>query len=205
MKQAITAIFRFVLKISFQLAERQAKKENILVLSGHSAKYLTGNVLYLFLYLQKTNPAFRYFFFTKNRKEYRRLKRQYPEKILYAYHWNTFFILAKAKVLTVVTCIDDFFPYPLCKKKKIINLWHGTPIKNIGFLVPEVEEKPLVRFSEALQLFCVSSEFEGKIMQKAFRLPTQKIFVSGLPKNDYIGYDYSSFLKQHPFLAKKIE
>ncbi|UBM61659.1 CDP-glycerol glycerophosphotransferase family protein [Candidatus Sulfidibacterium hydrothermale] len=204
MEQFITLFLRPFVKAIYRLACQWTKEDNAVIIAGHGAKYFTGNNQYFFQYLCQIQPVFPFFFFTKDKKTYQNLQKKYPGKILYAYHAKTFVRMAKAKVLMVTTGPDDFFPFPLSPKKKIINLWHGTPLKNIGLLAPDADTKSLSAFSEAIDYFCVSSGFEGKIMQKAFRLPEQKIFISGLPKNDFIRHDHSSFLHQHPVLREKI-
>lgn len=204
MKQAFTIIFRYILNLLYQLACKWIKEEDTVIIAGHGAKYLVGNNAYLFHYLEDIRPSFDYFFYTKNKTIFRSLRNEHPGKILYAYSLKTFIIFLKARVLIVSTGPEDFFPYFLQSRKKIINIWHGTPIKNIGFLISEANPKMLTKFSRAIDFFCVSSEFEGDIIKKAFHLSPKKILLSGQPKNDFIFQNHSCFLKSFPFLQKKV-
>ena len=196
--------FKYSLEKIYQLACFVLKEDNSIIIAGHGAKYLTGNNAYLFRYFESTRPDFNYYFYTKNKTVYNELRVKYPEKVLYAYRWKTFIKLVKAGVLIVTTGSDDFFPYPLDAKKKIINIWHGTPIKNIGFLITEADQKSLTLFSEAIDYFCISSKFEGEIIKKAFHLSQKKLLLTGQPKNDFIRQNHSEFLKAHPYLNKKV-
>ncbi len=204
MKAFVAAVFQDILKVLYPLFSRWLKKEDTVIIAGHGAKFMTGNNYYFFHYLEARSPAFRYFFYTKNKKVFRELSKKFPGRIIYAYRWQTFVQFVKARVLLVSTGYDDFFPFFLPADKKIINLWHGIPIKKIGLDTAGVNNREIRAFSKAIDYFCVSSEFEGELMKQAFELPSRKIFVSGQPKNDFIRHDFSALAKAYPFLNKKV-
>ncbi len=192
-------LFLIISKISYPLFT-----EEYVTIAGFKARYLTGNNQYLLNYLESIETSFNYYFFTKNKAVYRELDKQYPGKILYAYSFKTAIILLKSKVLIITSGPDDFSPYPLLKSKIIINIWHGTPIKKVGFPKDNKAIKQFIDFTNSLDYFSVSSDFDGEIIKEAFKLNSNKIFVSGLCKNDYISINQNPILNDYPFLTKKI-
>ncbi len=204
MKEAFARLLRFFIQIFYHLTSPFVPQKNSVILAGHGAKYFNGNIQYLFEYLESSSPGFLYFFYTKNKTVYKELCKKYQGKILYAYHPRTFFRFLQAKILLIATGMDDFFPYHIPRNKKVINLWHGIPIKNIGYFIPGVDTSTFRDFPKVLDAFCVSSQFDGKIMQKAFRINKKTVFISGLPKNDFIRMDHSLFLRQNPIFTKKV-
>lgn len=62
-----------------------------------------------------------------------------------------------------------------------VNTWHGTPIKKMGYDLPE---KFTYGFKYDYDLFLVQSEYEKKIFSRSFRLPDRVFFESGLPRNE---------------------
>ena len=65
------------------------------------------------------------------------------------------------------------------KKQTVVNLWHGMPLKNIGYL-DNKSEFPKANFSIA-----TSSTFQT-IMSKAFNQPLDSVLVTGQPRNQYL-------------------
>lgn len=66
-------------------------------------------------------------------------------------------------------------------KQIVINLWHGMPLKNIGYLDNEME-KNIPRFTYTI---ATSKEFQ-EVISKVFGVNKSKVLVTGLPRNDEI-------------------
>ncbi len=80
-------------------------------------------------------------------------------------------------------------------RSKIINVWHGTPLKTIYFDSPQLGSKVGLNqlkniakhlFTKRIQLFPVSSELSKKRIEKAFRLRTGVAQITGEPRTDKI-------------------
>jgi len=198
-KKLLLNLFRIIIKFTYYVFFVFIPKKNIII-GGYKARFLSGNNLYLFNFLNSQNLNSNYFFYTKSKKTYKLLKKKYPRKILYAYNLTTILKLFQAKILIITTGTDDFSPYPLLKKAIIINLWHGIPIKKIG----STENFSDTKLSRNIDYFSVSSEFEATIMKTVFNLPDNKIFISGLAKNDYIKYRFKFFLSKNPYLKRTV-
>ena len=74
--------------------------------------------------------------------------------------------------------------------KKIVQVWHGTPIKNIVRYEKKhlnaSERSALRKEADSYDLFVVGSDIEKHYISSAFLLDNQKILVSGLPRNDLL-------------------
>lgn len=84
-------------------------------------------------------------------------------------------------------------PYPLdASRHRFINLWHGIPLKRIGITsldnAPHVEN--LIREHTRHHAVICSSKMDQLAMAAAFHpLPLDKIWITGLPRNDVVVCD----------------
>ncbi len=70
-------------------------------------------------------------------------------------------------------------PIKPTQKQKVINMWHGIPVKKIGLL------SNLHNGNEFFFTYvCASSEFYRPIMAKAFGCPEENVCICGEPKTD---------------------
>lgn len=65
------------------------------------------------------------------------------------------------------------------KKQIVVNLWHGMPLKNIGYL-DNTNQKDIPHFTYTI---ATSSEFQD-IISKVFGVSKSKVLVTGLPRTD---------------------
>jgi len=65
------------------------------------------------------------------------------------------------------------------KNQIVVNLWHGMPLKNIGYLDNKLE------FPEA-NFTIATSPFFQRILSKAFKQPLEQVLVYGQPRNQYL-------------------
>ena len=71
------------------------------------------------------------------------------------------------------------------KKQKVINLWHGTPLKKIGFMsksATKLTKNALNCFDKIL----LSNECQDEIYKKSFNLQKNQILHMGYPRNDLL-------------------
>jgi len=93
----------------------------------------------------------------------------------------------------------------LSKNHLIINLWHGMPIKTIGFSEKGIDPKILqgYAFLGKNSYFFVTSDLFKNIMSCCFQAPPQKIYITGQPRNDCIlNNDKKQILEKHLGLSK---
>jgi len=198
----IKLLFQFFLKIILIILDKLfglfVTKKYVLV-SGLKAKFFNGNNKYLFEHFANNNVDFNYFFYTKDKNEFKLLNQIYPGKILYPYNLKTLSVFLQTKIFIVSSGIYDFSPYPILSNRVVFNIWHGTPIKKVGEMNGN---KDIQKFIKTLDFFTVSSNFEGQIIKENFKLTNNKIFISGLAKNDYINNFDSKFIEENKFLKQ---
>jgi len=73
--------------------------------------------------------------------------------------------------------------------KKVINLWHGMPLKKIGFM----DGHQWVSYSDAL---VATSDIFQKIMAESFGVPLERTFLVGQPRNDLL-FEPTDFYKKN--------
>jgi CDP-glycerol glycerophosphotransferase (TagB/SpsB family) len=90
---------------------------------------------------------------------------------------------------------DDLYPACISKKTKVVNLWHGLPLKKIMYDVfgEQTDEKNIVGklfdFISPYEkirndyLLATSTETQNTL-SKAFRLPKDRVLITGFPRND---------------------
>ena len=200
MKLLIIAIFRFIFKIIYKLSKVFIKEEYVII-AGYKARYLIGNNEYLFNYLAENNiNDFEYYFYTKDIKVYNELNSKYPNKIIYPYTLKAFIVILKAKIIVLTSGYDDLSPFPLLSDKVIINLWHGIPMKNIGYKSTKNVNKYFRLFAKSINYYTVSSNFDKEIIKEAFEFTDDNIAITGLQTNDYLNKDHSHVLKENDYL-----
>lgn len=73
------------------------------------------------------------------------------------------------------------------RKKRVIQTWHGIPVKRIGFGqkgITQAEKNDLKQHAETIDSFLVPSPIAGNIFRETLRIPEQKILTIGQPRND---------------------
>jgi CDP-glycerol glycerophosphotransferase (TagB/SpsB family) len=71
-----------------------------------------------------------------------------------------------------------FGSYRPPSKKIVVNVWHGMPIKGIGFLLSDTASPVLASFAIA------TSTLYRDIIANAFGMPQERVLVTGIPRND---------------------
>lgn len=171
------------------------KKKNLVVIGGSLGKHFADNPKYLFLYLNQNKPNFQYYWITKNKELYREMG---ANNFLYLYTFKGIYILLRSKYLVLSHQINDMFP-PLHGGKEIIQLWHGTPLKKLGFDRDAELNSPLKNRLKSIFYFIfpylfymrtdyivVSAECLINNFSTAFKLEKSKVIPLGQPRNDIL-------------------
>ena len=85
--------------------------------------------------------------------------------------------------------MNDFCGYKYSKKQKLINLYHGIPVKKIRLLdatFSRIGKKLFARETKNYSALIVSSEIEKYFMSVCFGMHIKKVYVSGSPRLDII-------------------
>jgi CDP-glycerol glycerophosphotransferase (TagB/SpsB family) len=80
------------------------------------------------------------------------------------------------------------------KKRKIINVWHGAPIKRIENSMPFISnsKKRLIKHNaELYDILIASSDIDRLAITSSFAVDFQKVKLTGLPRYDYLFKNHS--------------
>ena len=99
-----------------------------------------------------------------------------------------------------VLCTHGLFSFiSLKQRNKIVNLWHGMPLKAIGSMDPSNKG---FNKTKADYLIAPSPLFQ-EIMSKCFNnINRDKIFITGLPRNDLM-FEETDFYKKNNIIKEK--
>jgi CDP-glycerol glycerophosphotransferase len=79
------------------------------------------------------------------------------------------------------------------KNQYLINLWHGVPLKAMGYVDNLESEDALETFrkgGEADDILTVTSSIVRNAMVASFLIDPRKVVITGQPRNDYLFRDY---------------
>lgn len=166
------------------------QSKNILVFS--SFPDYTDNAFAMYDYLKKNKQNKYKFIWIYSNKESISI---YPEiKGYYKFTVQAFYYYARAKY---VFCTHGIYSFLNIKQKdKIVNLWHGMPLKKIGCM----DAKNGGTTPTRADYLIATSHFFQDIMAKSFNnISLDKVFIVGQPRNDLM------FQKSDFFSNRKID
>lgn len=190
--------------ILFYLSYLYPRKKNIWVFGSWFGHTYSDNSKYLFEYIDK-NTTIKAIWISKNKDIITKLK----SHGFLAYHYGSlasFYYISIAKVGVVSCAPHDIASYSIAGMK-IINLWHGTPLKKIMFDVEGYKKLGLLNQINRLffpfkfisfSMITASSEETKSIYASAFQISSNKIKITGYPRNDafYIQNQENPFIKK---------
>ena len=198
----------FVLRNFYYLIEKLVRKDKRIALFFLTEKYYYDNSKYLFEYMRQKDE-FRSVLFTANKSLYAKLQEKFPGEVVYALSLKGLFLFLRTKNVIISYGISaaPFFPYYLHEKcKHIIYLGHGTPMKKMG-LQTEVWQKYGKRYQMQKYSYMVGcSPLEQELHQAGFGMDINDVWVSGLPRNDYLlsAPKDEELIDKYPFLDQKV-
>ena len=109
-------------------------------------------------------------------------------KSLYAYSLEGFLIQLRAKVFICTLNTSDFIPFLVTPRNIIIQLWYGSPLKNIGI---DSRKTKIRKFADRIRFatldnytYCISpAKFFDDSFKSAFLLKQENILRAPFPRN----------------------
>lgn len=180
------------------------KKRNLLIVSTAKSRIFKDNTRYFFEYVNNLDTVST-FVFTKNQELYQNLKVQGFKNVLFAYSIKGLWVYLRSSVAFASHNEYDFHPYyPSKYFKTFINLWHGTPLKRVSYLLRK-DFKLKGNYMAFCKYHITSSEFTRYLMASQFRKHIDDVWVTGQPRNDILFKNVDeSLLSENSFLTKKI-
>lgn len=197
----LLTIIKKCINYSFQLflyllANNINKDKNIWIFGSWFGNKYEDNSMNLFEYINKNHSQIRAIWVTKNKTLLHQIKEKGYE-VYYYYDPRIYIISLKASVsIFVQTNENDNLLFLNNKKTKLIQLWHGSPIKkivyddivsistksNLRIFLTNIKEKILPFLNEEYDLIIARSKEDQKIFKSAFR--NNNVVVTGYPRND---------------------
>lgn len=170
------------------------KEDSLLVLGSHGGVYVKDNPKYVHRYLTrcKKNLGFRVIYVTNDPQFVGR------ENFVKKGSFKAFFYLLRAKAIIISHGILDVSPCGFFGKFNIIQSWHGTPIKRIGFdsiILKLRSERNIIKSLTLIMglirqlispkiIFLSPSEKVSVIFKSVFRPFLRGVWETGYPRND---------------------
>ncbi|MRT92279.1 CDP-glycerol glycerophosphotransferase family protein [Ancylomarina sp. 16SWW S1-10-2] len=198
----------FVLRNFYYLLEKLVRKDKRIALFFMTEKYYYDNSKYLFEYMRRKDD-FKSVLFTANKVLYASLNEKFPGEVVYAWSVKGLFLFLRTRNVIISYGISaaPFFPYYLHEKcKHVIYLGHGIPMKRMG-LQTSAWQKYGKRYQlQKYSFMAACSPVEQVIHGAGFNIDMNHVWVSGLPRNDYLqtAKKNEALLEKHPYLNQKV-
>ena len=153
------------------------KKKNSIMIYGFRLFDDNSKALYQFLKENGYNEKYSIFCCAKNIDEF---KTENCRNVVFSS--NLFRILwAHIRSKYIFYSIATIFTNTPTRRQVIVNMWHGGPLKKIGYLD---NEKQWRKLSSIFSYLCVTSQFFAPIMKKCFDCRDEQIIINGHPRCD---------------------
>jgi len=182
--------------------------KNIWVFGTGLGENYNDNSKYLFEYVINNNGGkskIRPIWLTKNKTILETLKKEGKEVYLFHSVKGLFYSLVSGVVIVSFSWIDLPLTSFILRKKKVVQLWHGTPFRKVDFKSGSLFEKLLkVIFLSYLGrefdlvLVATPKVIEIHRLKNVSNIDEEKIKVTGSPRTDILhkNYGHFAFLKQ---------
>lgn len=165
------------------------KRKDVWVFGSWLGSNYSDNPKYLYEYIYNHEKGIRPIWLTQNKKVFKDLRKKgYKAYMSYSILGYYYSIIASVGVYAVSVWDLNIFTLG---RTKLINLWHGTPLKKIlyddkitykrphplaSFFFPFIKKEP--------HLITASSPIVQKHLASAFQIPLSNVCITGYPRND---------------------
>jgi CDP-glycerol glycerophosphotransferase len=188
------------------------KKKSRIVVIGRERGTFSDNTKHFFLFLQEnTNSVFSTVFLSSNRKTIAQLRRHSLPCLLYPSLRGLYWLVTAEFIIMDSAEWISGGKFQLTAGSKLIQLWHGAPLKEIELplhqrrlqglsflpcLVLQIQKKIIGRYPDYYALASTSRFFTQKAFSSAFR--ARHFVTSGYPRNDAILKAQKDFRRNSP-------
>lgn len=190
-------MIKYLIDLLFYWIAKIPKRNNEIWLFGAWFGYkYTDNSMALYEYSKKKRHS-HCFWITKNKDLLKKI-----DGGLYCYSIRGIYLQLTASKFILCQDKDDFYRPLLTGRARIIQLWHGAPMKKIGNDAYRVNKNKNIQIlrdlkktisiflmpwkKEIYHLMTASSDYDKKIFEQAFNIVNNNIQVTGYPRNDVI-------------------
>jgi len=192
-KKTLRLIILFLLNPVYLIASLTPKDENIWLFSAWNGKKFLDSPKYVFKYLLSNNGAICAIWVAKDKTLYNEMVAQgFP--VAYAYSLRGLYLQMRAGIVVFTHSVEwDFVASFVGYTTKRVQTWHGIPLKKIGYdnkkdgnqRLKELIRLIILPFTTVrLDLVIAASEVDKAHLQSAFGVTSNKVRVTGYPRND---------------------
>ncbi len=164
------------------------KNPNLWVFAIGPNKHWDGNLRALYEYASKVKNIRPMILIANPESDLPQVKN---ENIVYAKGFKGLWLLLSASTIIIQYHCHDFVWKGITNRNHfIVDLWHGMPVKGVGFTGAKGYSMRELKFyeKEALNydVMISSSKIDRLAMSASFHIPFYKVWVTGLPRNDWL-------------------
>lgn len=105
------------------------------------------------------------------------------------YSLRGLFLQLRARVFTLCVNSRDFWPGCITPRNFVVQTWHGTPMKQIGYPTLKKNKFGIAKFwfrrylTESYDVVLSPSDYTDSVFCESFQLPKDRLLRSGYPRN----------------------
>jgi CDP-glycerol glycerophosphotransferase (TagB/SpsB family) len=171
------------------------KDKSLWIFGAWSGDAYADNSKYLFEYVNRNHHTIRAVWLTKNKAAYDLVKsRGYEVHLVNSI--RGFLLRVKSGVWVISSGMFDFNSYHTWPigRVKIVQLWHGTPLKTLGYDVKftrganfaRLHVLPFNKRGSQDDLYVATSEEVRSKIAMVFRVSPEKVHITGYPRTDVL-------------------
>ncbi|TPR21763.1 bifunctional glycosyltransferase/CDP-glycerol:glycerophosphate glycerophosphotransferase [Apilactobacillus timberlakei] len=196
-KRLISRKFGHLFKVNYLQASilnrlsNMLTKKNIIIFESFFGTQYSDNPKAIYEYMKKNYPEY---------KMYWNVNREYVDyfkenNIPYVIRFSYSGILKQAKAKYFVTNVRRPFRWKPGKDTKLIQTWHGTPLKTLAadvnlVTMPGINaaryHKDVFKDNRRWDKMIAPNMYSANIMQRAFRMNANQMMLDGYPRNDVL-------------------
>lgn len=168
------------------------KNDKLIIFGSNTGEYMSGSPSVLYKYVETYQNQYSSHYYLPFNK-----KMNFKERVGYVIQFLPTFLNAKFLISSHPTF--DFFPFSWSKRKILINVWHGVPLKSLFYADAGESEKNLKdirRMIDRTSFLIVASKLESALLTECMLIDPRKILVTGHPRNDILIRNEKSNLKK---------
>ncbi|MGJ8686237.1 MAG: CDP-glycerol glycerophosphotransferase family protein [Spongiibacteraceae bacterium] len=177
----------------FLVATLLPKNKRLWLFGAWQGLAFSDNSKYLFLSVLANEADIQACWLAKDKSLYRDMREQ-GLPVVYAYSLAGVVAQLRAGLVFYSHRVEsEFLPQLIGRSVKRIQLWHGLPMKHIGFddaLQPNAKRNTLFKarlfpfLNERVDLISACSDYDRAIFRRAFLVNPDDVIVAGYPRND---------------------
>jgi CDP-glycerol glycerophosphotransferase (TagB/SpsB family) len=212
-KLLIRVFFYLLMDIVWLLSYIVSKDKSVWIFGSWFGEKFADNSKYLYLYINKYHPEIRAIWLSRNNDLINKLREKGYEAYK-TYSIKGFIYSMKAYIVIIDNSLTAVNRFSIAKSK-IIQLWHGSPLKKIGYddiiftnrihtyksfksFFILIWHKIFPFLNEKYDMAIATSKLTQTRLSSAFKIPADKVLITGYPRNDILLRNNES----SPFLDK---